>query len=80
VTIGGPPFDPETLAMLKAVFEEACGVLPPDPRTSRLRSDLAILILRRAAEGGISSAELRRYALSEAAALGSRGPASKEEK
>lgn len=74
MAVGGRSFDPETLAMLRAVFEEACGVIPPHQRTSELRSDLAILILRRAAEAGISPAELRSYALSEAAALGSKQP------
>jgi hypothetical protein len=71
VADGGRSFDPETLAMLRAVFEEACGVLAPHQRTSKMRSDLAVLILRRAAQGGLSPAELRSYALSEAAALGS---------
>ena len=72
-------FDPETLAMLRAVFEEACGVLPPHRRTSKMRSDLAVIILRRAAQGGLSPAELRSYALLEAVALGSHLPASRRE-
>jgi hypothetical protein len=72
-------FDPETLAMLRAVFEEACGVLPPHRRTSKMRSDLAVIILRRAAQGGLSPAELRSYALLEAVALGSQRPGSRRE-
>jgi hypothetical protein len=76
---GSRSFDPETLAMLRAVFEEACGVLPPHRRTSKMRSDLAVLILRRAAEGGLSPAELRSYALFEAAALGSQRSGTRSE-
>ena len=59
-------FDPETLAMLKAVFEEACGVLPPHQRTQEMRSNLASRILKRAAQGGLSPAQLRTYALMDA--------------
>jgi len=59
-------FDPQTLAMLKAVFEEACDVLPPHQRTQEMRSNLASRILKRAAQGGLSPAQLRTYALTEA--------------
>lgn len=64
---GNGSFDPLTLAMLKGVFEEACGVLPPHKRTQEMRSNLASRILQRAAQGGLSPAQLRAYALMEAA-------------
>ena len=65
-------FDPETLATLKIVFEEACGILPPHQRTQEARANLASRILKRAAEGGITIAQLRTYALLEAASRRSR--------
>jgi hypothetical protein len=68
------PLEPETLAMLKAVFEEACDVLPPHQRTSEARSNLASSILKRATQGGMSPAQLRAYALLEAASLTSKWP------
>ncbi len=68
------PLDPETLAMLKTVFEEACDVLPRHQRTSEARSGLAIRILKRAAQGGLNPAQLRAYALLEAASLRSKWP------
>lgn len=60
-------FDPRTLAMLKAVFEEASGLLPPHRRTPQVQLDLASCILNRAAQGGVTSAQLRAYALMKAA-------------
>jgi hypothetical protein len=60
-------FDPETLAVLKAIFEEACGSLPPHRRTQEVRSDLAVRILKFAGRGRLDSTELRVYALMEAA-------------
>jgi hypothetical protein len=60
-------FDPQTLAMLKAIFEEAAGLLPLNRRTPQMRLNLASRILRRAAQGELSPAELRIYALMEAA-------------
>lgn len=60
-------FDPETLAVLKAVFEEACGSLPPHRRTQEIRSELAVRILKFAGRGRRDSTELRVYALMEAA-------------
>jgi hypothetical protein len=61
------PFDPETLAVLKAVFEQACELLPPHQRSQEMRSALADLILRRAADGERNPAQLRTYALMEVA-------------
>jgi hypothetical protein len=60
-------FDPETLAVLKSIFEEACCALPPHRRTPEVRSELAVRILKLAVHGGLDSARLRTYALMEAA-------------
>ena len=57
--------DPETLALLRAVFEEACGLLPPHKRTHEKRSALAVRILKCAAQGERNAARLRTYALAE---------------
>jgi hypothetical protein len=61
------PFDPETLAVLKAVFEQACELLPPHQRTQEMLSALADLILGRAAGGERNPAQLRTYAFMEVA-------------
>lgn len=61
------PFNPETLAVLKAVFEEACGLLPPNQRTHEKRSTLAVRILKLAAKGERNPTRLRTYALMETA-------------
>jgi hypothetical protein len=68
-------FDPETLAVLKTIFEEACGSLPPHRRTQEIRSDLAVRILNLAGQGRLDSTELRIHALMEAASpsLGNNG-------
>lgn len=58
-------FDPETLAILKAVFDEACGLLPPHQRTADMRSHLAYRILQLAGTGERNRTKLRTYALSE---------------
>ncbi len=60
-------FDPQILAMLRAIFEEAFGLLPPSRRPSQMRLNPASSILKRAAQGGLAPAELRAYALTEAA-------------
>jgi hypothetical protein len=57
--------DRETLALLRVVFEEACGLLPPHKRTHEMRSALAVRILRHAAKGERNPARLRTYALAE---------------
>ncbi len=59
------PFDPETLALLKAVFEEACAQVPPHRRTHEMRSALAVCILKHAARGERDPARLRTCALTE---------------
>jgi hypothetical protein len=56
-------FDPETLAILRAVFDEACLALPPNHHTPSMRSALAQRILKRASEGETDPVRLRTYAL-----------------
>jgi hypothetical protein len=63
MTVEGKVFDPETLAILKAVFDEACAALPPGQRTPGVRSLLAERILRKAGEGERDPARLGTYAL-----------------
>ena len=55
--------DPATLARLKAVFDEACNLLPPDRRSHEMRSILAVRILKCAAKGERNPQRLRTYAL-----------------
>ncbi len=57
------PFDSATLAVLKAVFEEACNLLPPHQRSHEMRSILAVRILECAAKGERNPTRLRAYAL-----------------
>ena len=57
--------DPETLALLRAVFEEACSLLPQHKRTHEMRSALAVRILKCAAQGERNVARLLRHALAE---------------
>jgi hypothetical protein len=56
-------FDPETLAMLRGVFDEACLALTPDQLTTSMRSKLAERILKGAGEGELDPVRLRTYAL-----------------
>jgi hypothetical protein len=56
-------FDPETLAVLRSVFDEACLALPPGQHTPSMRSKLANRILKRASEGESDPVRLRAYAL-----------------
>lgn len=60
-------FNPETLAVLRAIFDEACRSLPPHRRSEEFRSELAVRILKFARRGRLDSSELRTYALMEAA-------------
>jgi len=57
------PLDPATLTMLKAVFDEACNLLPPDRRSRQMRSILAVRILKCATEGERNPERLRTHAL-----------------
>jgi hypothetical protein len=76
MSIADGQFDPETLAVIRAIFDEACFSLPPDRRTPEVRSELAVLLLKFAVHGRLNSARLRRYALMEATSpsLGSQQP------
>jgi hypothetical protein len=58
-------FDPETLAVLRSVFDDACLALPPGQHTPSMRSKLANRILKRASEGEFDPVRLRAYALME---------------
>jgi hypothetical protein len=60
-------FDPETLAVLRAVFDEACLALPAGQHTPSMRSTLAERILKKAGEGERDPMRLRAYALLQAA-------------
>lgn len=67
VTTESGPIDPKILAVLRATFEEACDTLAPHRRTQEIRSDLAVRILALARRGGLNRAQLRSFALREAA-------------
>ena len=60
-------FDPETLEILRAVFDEACLALSPGQHTPSMRSTLAERILRKAGEGERDPVRLRAYALMQVA-------------
>lgn len=69
MAIANRTFDRETLTMLKTVFEEASRFLPPHQSSQEIRANLASNILRRAAHGGLSPAQLRDYAIAQATSL-----------
>jgi len=60
-------FDPETLAVLRAVFDEACLALLPGQHTPSMRSTLAERILKKAGEGESDPVRLLAYALMQVA-------------
>lgn len=55
------PFDPETIALMRKVFEDACSRIPP--RRPVARSILAERILKAAANGERDPVRLRTRAL-----------------
>jgi hypothetical protein len=55
--------DPETLALLKRVYDDALSTLPVSQQTSERRSQIATRILGLAAAGERDSVRLRRAAL-----------------
>ena len=59
-------FDPEIIAVLSAIFDEACLALPPGGQTAAMRCILAEGILRKAGEGERDPVRLRTYALLQA--------------
>jgi hypothetical protein len=60
-------FDPETITLLSAVFDEACLALPQGQHTPKMRSTLAERILRKAGEGERDPIRLRTYAMMDVA-------------
>jgi hypothetical protein len=56
-------FDPETLAVLRGVFDDACLALGPGQHAPGVRSKLAERILKLAGEGELDPVRLRTYAL-----------------
>jgi hypothetical protein len=60
-------FDPETLAILKFAFDDACAQLAAYRHTPSMRSMLAERILKLAAKGERDPVRLRTYALLEVA-------------
>ena len=71
-------FDPETIAILRAAFDDACASLPSEQHTQSKRSTLARRILTLAAEGERDPVRLRTFALMEIAppTMGSKTEAS----
>lgn len=59
-------FDPETLALLKSVFNQACALLPQHRRKTETQSTIAIRILQLAAEGERDPNRLLSHALNPA--------------
>jgi hypothetical protein len=61
-------YDPEDLALLGAIFDEAVAALPAAMRTSANRTEIAKIILRRAAAGEVELAFLRKLMIATASA------------
>jgi len=62
-------FDPETLSMLKRVFDQAITALPPGQQTPERKSLMASRLLRLAAGGERDPVRLRTAALLHAAPM-----------
>jgi hypothetical protein len=60
-------FDPDTLAVLKGVLDDAWASLSPDIQARTSRSALAVFILKEAANGERDPAYLRASALADVA-------------
>lgn len=58
-------FDPETLTILKNVFDEACALVPEAEHTPDIRTNLAARIINLAIKGERDPIRLRTYALME---------------
>jgi hypothetical protein len=56
-------FDPETVSLLGAVFEQAIGALPPDRRGQEQKTPLASKILSAASAGERDPVRLQAAAL-----------------
>jgi hypothetical protein len=55
--------DPEFIALVKLVFDQACAVLPPERDTQSTRALLAECILKAAGAGERDPTRLRAHAL-----------------
>jgi hypothetical protein len=58
-------FDPETLTILKAVYDEVCALVPESQHTPETRTQLAARIINLATKGERDPVRLRTYALME---------------
>jgi hypothetical protein len=65
-------FDPETLTILKDVFDEACALVPEAQSTPEMRTILAERILNLAGRGERDPIRLRTYALMQVAPAAAR--------
>jgi hypothetical protein len=55
-------YDPETLIVLRKALDEAWALLPVDRKSEAQKSDMALRILQKAAEGVRDPAKLRASA------------------
>jgi hypothetical protein len=55
--------NPEILELLRAVLDEAWGMLTPEQQVDTFKSDMALRILRLAQQGERDAAKLRTVAL-----------------
>ena len=68
-------FDPETIAMLRDVLDEAYAAIPKSLREPSIKTELAAVILKKASAGQRDPTRLRTQALAEIiAAHGSNQP------
>jgi hypothetical protein len=56
-------YDPETLNVLRDALDQAWALLPDERRAVTLKADMAVRILKRAAEGERDPVRLRAAAL-----------------
>jgi hypothetical protein len=56
-------YEPETIAIMKVAFDEACAALPPERATQSARALVAECILKDAAAGERDPANLCAHAL-----------------
>ena len=56
-------YDPETIELMRTVLDEAWGLLEPKQRAFTNKTEIAVRILRLAAQGVRDPVRLRTYAL-----------------
>ena len=61
--VEGRSYDPETIEMMRTVLDEAWGLLEPKQRAFTNKTEIAVRILRLAAQGVRDPVRLRTYAL-----------------